>query len=395
MTISIRTRLSWALAAVLIQATLIFSSCRHENRSQDAGSYAAPDSMIYMPENASGFTIEGWKGRRSVLLTVNTPWQGADSTGETASSLLIVRGGEEIPRGYQGAVINDEARHIVAMSSTHIAMLEALGEIDRIAGVSGRRFVTSQALSSRGEEVADVGYDGNIDYETLAGAMPDLVLLYGVAGPSSMEGKLRELGLPYIYISDYLEEHPLGKAEWAVALGEIVGRREMARRVYDSIPDRYHALAQMVREQAKDHPRVMLNTPYGGSWWMPPSDSYMVRLITDAGGEYMYRSKILRQSTPIDLEEATAMVDNADYWLNPGSITSLESLCSQLPRLADAPCVKAGAVWNNNRRSTPGGGNDFFESGIMHPDIILSDLIHIFHPELMEGYEPQYYTRLP
>ena len=109
----------------------------------------------------------------------------------------------------------------------------------------------------------------------------------------------------------------------------------------------------------------------------------------------MYRSKILRQSTPIDLEEATAMVDNADYWLNPGSITSLESLCSQLPRLADAPCVKAGAVWNNNRRSTPGGGNDFFESGIMHPDIILSDLIHIFHPELIDGYEPQYYTRLP
>ena len=51
-------------------------------------------------------------------------------------------------------------------------------------------------------------------------------------------------------------------------------------------------------------------------------------------------------------------------------------------------------MWNNNRRSTSGGGNDFYESGIMHPDVILADLISIFHPDLMPGYEPRYYTRL-
>lgn len=394
------TRLSRYPLALLLALTVVVIStlngCSPKSSTASAdGSFTAPDTVIYAPGYASGFTIEGWKGRQSVLLTVNIPWQGADSTGALASSLLIVRDGEEVPAGYDGAVISDRARRIVVMSSTHIAMLEALGETDRIAGVSGLRFVSSPAVIARGDSVADVGYDGNINYENLAGSMPDLVLLYGVAGPSAMEGKLRELGIPYVYIADYMEEHPLGKAEWAVALGEIAGEREEAAKMYDSIPERYHSLCRLAGEQAGERPRVMLNTPYGGTWWMPPTDSYMVRLIADAGGEYMYRGKISRQSTPIDIEEATAMVEGADYWLNPGTLTSLEGLRSQLPRLADAGCVKRGRVWNNNRRSTPGGGNDFYESGIMHPDVVLADLIAIFHPGLLPGYEPRYYTRLP
>lgn len=380
--------------ASIAVAILTVSSCRSKGSDAESYTYAAPDSVIYSPENASGFIIEGWKGRRSLLITVSRPWQGADSVGSSASTLLILRNGEDIPAGYQGSVIKDEARKIITMSSTHIAMLEALDGTDRIAGVSGLRFVSSPAIAARAEGVVDVGYDGNINYENLAGAMPDLVLLYGVSGPSAMEGKLRELDIPYIYISDYMEEHPLGKAEWAVALGEIIGRREAARNMYDSIPERYHSLAGMVRERVSSCPGVMLNTPYGGTWWMPPSDSYMVRLITDAGGNYLYRGKMTHQSTPIDIEEATSMVESADFWLNPGTLTSAGSLSQQFPRLKNAQCVTSGRVWNNNRRSTRGGGNDFYESGIMHPDVILADLISIFHPELMAGYEPFYYTRL-
>ena len=320
---------------------LALASCRAKGSETSDSSYAAPDSVIFAPSHASGYVIEGWKGRQSVLITVNRPWQGADSVGSSASTLLILRGGEEAPDGYHGSVLTDEARRLVAMSSTHIAMLEALGETGRIAGVSGLRFVSSPAITARGDSIADVGYDGNISYENLAGAMPDLVLLYGVSGPSAMEGKLRELNIPYIYISDYMEEHPLGKAEWAVALGEIAGNREMAQSVFDSIPARYLELAQMVREQSSTSPGVMLNTPYSGNWWMPPSDSYMVRLIADAGGDYLYRGKMSRQSTPIDLEEATTLVQSADYWLNPGTLTTLASLRRQYPRLADAPCVRS------------------------------------------------------
>lgn len=50
----------------------------------------------------------------------------------------------------------------------------------------------------------DVGYDTNLNFELLASMRPDLVLLYGVTGENTVvTGKLRELGIPYIYVGDY------------------------------------------------------------------------------------------------------------------------------------------------------------------------------------------------
>lgn len=71
---------------------------------------------------------------------------------------------------------------------------------------------------------------------------PDLVLLYGVNGASSMEGKLKELNIPFMYVGDYLEESPLGKAEWLVALAEVAGKRTEGENVFADIPVRYNAL---------------------------------------------------------------------------------------------------------------------------------------------------------
>lgn len=362
--------------------------------SSHSASIVPPDSVIYTPLHAGGFCISGWKNSPNTLITVFNPWQGGD--GDDYSTLLIVRDDNDVPAGYEGQVIHGDAQRIVTMSSTHIAMLDALGENQRIAGVSGKRFISSPALARRQDKVADVGYDGNIDYEALVASQPDLVLLYGVTGPSNMEDKLAMLNIPYIYIGDYLEQHPLGKAEWVVALGEITGCRDKAISLYDSIPSRYNRLAETLDKAGLSPVKVMLNTPYGGAWWMPASDSYMIRLIKDAGGKYVFSPTLSGNSSEaIDTEKAYSLVDETDFWLNPGTCRTLDELISQLPRLKNAPCVKSGRVWNNNRITTSSGGNDFFESGIMHPDLVLADLIHIFHPEVFpDEYTPHYYIQL-
>ena len=53
----------------------------------------------------------------------------------------------------------------------------------------------------------------------------DSVLLYGVNGASAMESKLEELDIPFMYVGDYLEESPLGKAEWMVVLSDVYKRQ--------------------------------------------------------------------------------------------------------------------------------------------------------------------------
>lgn len=344
---------------------------------------------VYAPQYAEGFEILGAEGRESVLLRSHNPWQGAEGV---VTDLFICRGGEKPPQNFAGAVLESEAGRIVCMSSTHIAMLDAAGEVERVVGVSGKSFVSNDYI--RTSRVADVGYDGNIDYERLLALDPDIVLLYGVGGASGIEGKLRELEIPFAYIGDYLEESPLGKAEWMVAVGEIAGCRERVEEAFAPIPERYEALKRLVAEAAEAAPRVMLNAPYGDAWFMPSRSSCLVRLIEDAGGCCLYRGDETNRSQPIDLEEAAMLVSQADVWLHVGDIGSLAELKRRLPKFADAECVTRGAVWNCDRRRTPAGGNDYWETGVVQPDVVLNDLITIFHPSLNEPSPLVYYRQL-
>ncbi len=343
---------------------------------------------LYTPTEASGYSISGKEESESTLLAVSNPWQGADSV---ASRLFIVRADEVAPVAFDGQILDGDAHRIVTTSSTHIAMLDALGASDRIVGVSGINYITNPDIQRRRDQIADIGYEGNFDYEALLVADPDIVLLYGVNGANSMEGKLRELKIPYIYIGDYLEESPLGKAEWIVPIAEIIGERKKGEETYVAIAERYNALKKEVADNIVDKPSVMLNVPYGDSWFMPSADSYMARLITDAGGDYIYKKKTGNTSLPIDLEEAYTLASQADFWLNVDQMTTLSTLAAKCPKFTDTRVFRNGYVYNNTLRANSAGGNDFFESGITNPDIILRDIIGILHPELSDA--PLFYYK--
>ena len=143
-----------------------------------------------------------------------------------------------MPNGYEGQVLRGEARRIVTMSSTQIAMLEAVDCQNRVVGVSGIDFISSENIQSRRESIGDLGYEGNVNYELLLSLEPDIVLLYGTMGANVMEAKLTELGIPFIYIGEYLEESPLGKAEWVVPVAEIVGKGKTGIEFFSEIPKR-------------------------------------------------------------------------------------------------------------------------------------------------------------
>jgi iron complex transport system substrate-binding protein len=365
------------LHIALLMVTMAFAACG-SRRTSAAGDF---DNEIYTPKYASGFSLKSAGDGESVLISVNNPWQGADSV---TTKLLIVRGDESVPADYDGQVLRGEARRIVTMSSTHVAMLDALGAIDRVVGVSGADFISNEYIRQHRDSVGDVGYDGNINYELLVSLSPDVVLLYGVNGASSLEGKLRELGIPFMYVGDYLEQSPLGKAEWMVALAELIGARDKGVAAFEGISQRYNNLKESVAKNVTTAPKVMFNMPYGDSWFMPSADNYAVQLISDAGGDYIYKKNRGNASVTIDMEEAYLLTSQADVWINVGRAASLKEVADACPKFTDTPCFLTGKVYNNNRRTTPMGGNDYYESAVVNPDIILRDLVKVLHPELVE-----------
>ena len=324
--------------SLLLLLVLAFTGCH--NKSSKLADF---NRTVYTPEYASGFDIKGADGKKSVLVTVTNPWQGADSI---TTNLFIARDDEEVPADFTGQMLKGDAERIVCMSSTHIAMLDAIGETGRVVGVSGIDYISNPDIQARRDSVGDVGYEGNINYELLLSLDPDLVLLYGVNGASSMEGKLKELDIPFMYVGDYLEESPLGKAEWLVALSEVIGKRAEGEKVFAEIPVRYNVLKKKVADNILDAPSVMLNTPYGDSWFMPSTESYVARLIKDAGGDYIYKKNTGNASAPIDLEEAYLLASQADMWLHVGMANTLDELKAACPKFIDTRCFRGGQVYN-------------------------------------------------
>ena len=340
--------------------------------------------VAYEPFYASGFVIaEDEDG--NTLVRVTRPWQGDALVEQT----LAIFAEEESAVGYRGQYVVGDVERVVCMSSSHVAMLDAIGAVDRVVGVSGKEYIINSAIVAN-DAVVDVGYDSNLDYEALVSLRPDVVLMYGVtAENSAVTQKLRELRIPYLYLGDYTEQSPLGKAEWVVAVSEIVGCRERGEEVFAAIAERYAAVRSGV--VAEYRPKVMFNLPYQDVWYMPSDDSYMVQLVEDAGGDYIYKGKNpAGGSKGISLEEAVELVSKTDIWLNPGQCTSLDELRATAPIFASMAVVERGDVYNNNRRRGEGGGSDFWESAIVRPDVVLSDLVEI----MQHGDNMYYHQRL-
>ncbi|MBO5820132.1 MAG: ABC transporter substrate-binding protein [Alistipes sp.] len=329
------------------------------------------DNIVYEPRHASGFEIAQDEAENR-LIRVTRPWQGDAIVEQT----LAVFSDAESIGGYQGQYIVGSAGRVVCMSSSHVAMLDAIGVVDCVVGVSGKDYIMNSAIVQN-DSVVDVGYDSNLDYEALLSVHPDLVLMYGVtAENSAVTAKLRELNIPYLYLGDYTEQSPLGKAEWVVAVAEIMGCRERGEEVFRAIEERYNAVRESV--DMAQRPKVMFNLPYQDVWYMPSDDSYMVRLIEDAGGEYIFKGENpTGGSRGISLEEALYLVGRADKWLNVGQVSTMAELYSVAPHFVNSAVVKRGEVYNNNRRKSQGGGSDFWESAIVRPDVVLQDLVNV------------------
>lgn len=321
-------------------------------------------TTIYRPAYAAGFEIVGAEGLQSTILRTRTPWQGAAEG--TATALFIARNGETPPAGFDGQTVEAGAQRIVCMSSTHVAMLDAVGAAPRIVGVSGRESIANGYVAAHPDRVGDVGYDGNVNYERLLSLRPDLVLLFGVNGasrwnPSCASWASRSAISGSIWRSRR-SARPSGSWPWR---RRSTGREE-GERAFAPIPERYEALKAKVAESAA-RPKVMINAPYGDSWFMASAESYVARLIADAGGDYIYRENTSNRSLPIDLEKAYLLASGADVWINAGSFRTLAEFRARLPKFAGVPCVRRGEIYNCDRRTNAAGGNDYWESGVVRP----------------------------
>ena len=341
---------------------------------------------------AGGFEIV--EGDGFTRLTVKNPWEQARNV---SVDYYLVDRNLEVPESLKGkTIIRTPVNRIVCMSTTHLAYLDKLGQLDKISGISGSQYVSHPAVRKRIGlgEIRDVGYGQNINYEEIIRQKPDLVMMYGV--DSEITGiiqKFQDLGIPAILNAEYLEPSPLGKAEWIRFIGAFFDQTAKSDSIFQDIETRYRQLAGKAAG-ANPKPSVMVGLPYRDAWWVPGGESYLAHLIKDAGGNYLGMENKSHESYVVSFEEALLWASRADVWINTGTAFHREDILAADPRFGNFGVFQKGRIYNNNRRTSPEGGNDFWESGTLAPEVILSDLIRVFHPGLIGGDTLFYYREV-
>jgi iron complex transport system substrate-binding protein len=240
-----------------------------------------------------------------------------------------------------------------------------------------------------------VGYEGNLNKELILKISPDLIMMYGIGSESAgYVGKIKELGVKVVFNADYLETDPLNKAEWIKLFGALYCKDSMADSIYETEVKSYNKLKSFIREHISNRPKVLLGLPFKDTWYVSPGNSFISKLISDAGGDYLWQNTESSVSMPFGIENVYLSALTADYWLNIGSANTKEEILTVDQRLKELPCFKYGNLYNNNKRITGNGGNDYWESGSVFPHVILKDIASILHPDLFSDYESFYYRKI-
>lgn len=289
-------------------------------------------------------------------------------------------------------------RRIVVLASSHAPAFEALEALDRVVAVSRGHWFYSQAIRDRiaSRDIATVGAGETFDLESVVALEADLVIGYpDIVPPSSRRRLERDFGIPVIYWWDYLEEHPLGRAEWILAAGALLGSRDAAEELFEEIASDYLRIRS---EAARRSPggagsRVLLNAPSGDVWPIPRSRSHSAVFVRDAGGIPALEPEGIGASL-LDPEVVLQEAANAELWLNPGGARTLAELRDSVRLALGFTAFREGAVYGPVARISPDGAWDFFESGYLYANRILRDLALILGPDPPEDDELFYYRRL-
>ena len=412
---SSRLRVFMSIAAVLLAGCVVAPIVPGENRPGGAGADKArsdpvPVSNIlegcvenfdpaadYFPQKVQPEFAQGWTveyHRNFKLLTLLNPWRGA----EQAFQYLLLQCGTPAPDGYDDVpVIEVPVTSVAALTTTALPHLHQLNLLNRLVAVERFDYVNTQAVRQMIEEgrLQEAGSGTGVNTETLIDLDPRLILTFAYGNPEyDTHPKLIEAGLSVALTAGYMETTPLGRTEWLKATSLYFNQEAAAEQIFGRIAASYAEMAALASTVAEG-PTVLVGIARRDSWRVPGGNSYFARYIADAGGEYLWREDDSTGSIPLSMESVFEQAVDVDIWLaNTGTWFTAADILAADERYESLAAVQSGSVFSNNAKLNEWGGNDYWETGVASPHLVLADLIKIFHPELLPEHELIWFHQL-
>ncbi len=359
-------------------------SCGARGKSDKKVIQSGGDTLLV--EYAKGFSVVDC-GEYSLVEIL-------DPSGESKKTYSYVLADKHIsldslPKGYQ--VIRTPINKAICMTTLQLSGFIKLGEVERVVGITSTKFVQDSTIKSglNSGRVKRIGIEGEFDNEVVMNISPDVIFISPFKRGGY--GAITELGIATFNYLGYKEPSPLGQAEWIKLIGIMTGEQERAQQIFAQTKERYLTLKAKVKD-VEQRPTILSGELHSGSWYVVGGKSYLAHLFEDAGANYFMHGDSRTGGFYIDYEKVYAQGHDADYWRIVNSHNgefSYKALGGADSRYSDFKAYKERNVIYCNLREKP-----FYERTPMEPDVVLADLIKIFHPSLLAEHKGVYYTLL-
>ena len=359
----------------------------------------------------------------SILLSCNNKKQTEKNQIKTENNLKYAKGFEIqyfenykkliIKKPYQGAaesfeyILTNSASHndlntiqtpvesIVVTSTTHIPMLELLNIENKLVGYPNTKYISSKrtrALIDEGK-VIDLGNEENINTELLLDLKPDIVIGFSINSNNKMFATIEKMNIPVILNGAWLEETPLGRAEWIKLFGVLFNKEKEADSIFSTIEKNYLE-AKKIALNAERIPTIISGGLFKDIWNLPAGESFEATFLADANTNYLWKDAKGTGSLSLNIENVFEKGHDAEIWISPSFYTSLEQLKNANDIYPKFKAFKNEQIYTFVNKKGTTGGLLYFELAPARPDLVLKDLIKIAHPELLPDYTFTFFEKL-
>ena len=310
------------------------------------------------------------------VATIRDPWK----QGGVLHRYVLVPADKPLPADMpEGTVVRTPLRSALVYSSVHTSIMKEMGMFASVKGVCDAQFFTDPEVleAVKNGALADCGSSMAPTIERVIDMQPDGILLSPYQ--DATYGQITTLDIPIIECADYMETTPLGRAEWVKFYGELLGQREKADSLYAAVERAYNDLKNDVASEGKNTSiKVLTENVIQGVWNVPGGNSYMARIIIDAGGLYPWAENTSTGSLNLDFNQVLAEAQDAGIWLiksfNIHTYADLKGSYSLNDQFRAFQEHRVYVCDTNQTR--------FFERFPFHPDVLLREYYNLFNGQL-------------
>ncbi|ADX67775.1 ABC transporter substrate-binding protein [Weeksella virosa] len=287
-------------------------------------------------------------------------------------------------------------KRIVVTQTASIGFLKELDALDKLIGVTDANFIYQPAIRTKiqANKILEFGNASELLVEKILEAKPDLII--ASSNPSHIKALsiLQQSGIDVLLIDDYKETSPIGRVEYLKLFGLLVGKEELAQKRFSEIRENYENTKTKIANAKANKHTTFVNTMYGDVWYLPGKETLQAKLLADANANYLWANDGDVLSINASFEQVYKRAKRATIWLNVSDFQNLDQMKAARNQYTWFDAYKTKNVYNTNRKANSNGGSDYFETGVVRPDLILQDLGKIYYPELFSNHSFYFYQKL-